>query len=93
MDDEGASKGGLARAAKLTSEQRRAIAKAAAKARWDKIKNPDGLPEADSDGILTIGEVHLDVYRLKDGRRLSAKGLWRPLLVSSPKAVTRSCAQ
>ncbi|GLK68108.1 P63C domain-containing protein [Hansschlegelia plantiphila] len=69
----GSSKGGRARAAKLSSEQRRDIAKAAAQARWDRIKNPSGLPEADSDGVLKIGEVSLEVYRLKDGRRVISK--------------------
>lgn len=73
MDNVGASMGGQARAAKLTRQQRSEIAKVAAKARWDKIKNPSALPEAESDGILTIGEVKLDVYRLRDGRRLINK--------------------
>jgi hypothetical protein len=37
----GGSKGGKARAARLTPEQRRRIAKKAAKARWDKrLDNP-----------------------------------------------------
>jgi len=36
----GASKGGKARAAKLSSVKRRAIARKAAKTRWSKIKSP-----------------------------------------------------
>lgn len=68
-----ASKGGRARAAKLTTEERSEIAKAAARARWERIKNPDILPQAESDGLLKIGDVNLDVYRLKDGRRLISK--------------------
>lgn len=73
MENVGASMGGQARAAKLTREQRSEIAKAAARARWEKIKNPSALPEAESDGVLTIGDISLDVYRLKDGRRLISK--------------------
>lgn len=73
MTENSASKGGKARATKLTREQRSDIAKAAAKARWSRIKDPSALPEAESDGVLTIGEVTVDVYRLKDGRRLISK--------------------
>ncbi|WP_198040736.1 P63C domain-containing protein [Phaeobacter inhibens] len=67
------AQGGKARAKKLTSEERRAIAKAAAEARWAKIKDPNRIPEAESDGILQIGEVSLDVYLLDDGRRVISK--------------------
>jgi hypothetical protein len=41
MSKLGASKGGKARAAKLTSEQRREIAKKAAQARWAKTKSSE----------------------------------------------------
>ncbi len=67
------SAGGNARAAKLTSEQRSNIAKAAARARWAKLKDPDRMPEAMSDGVLKIGDIPLDVYRLNDERRLISK--------------------
>lgn len=67
------SAGGNARAKKLTSEERRQIALAAAKARWAKVKDPNRIPEAESDGILQIGEVSLDVYRLDDNRRVISK--------------------
>jgi hypothetical protein len=40
----GAGKGGLARAAKLTPEQRRAIAQKAAQARWAKAAGRDSSP-------------------------------------------------
>lgn len=67
------SRGGDARAAKLTSEERREIAIRAAKERWAKIKDPNRIPEAESDGILWIGDVALDVYRLDDERRVISK--------------------
>lgn len=68
------SKGGNARAQSLTSEQRREIAKRAAEARWAKIENPGELPKASHQGVLPIGDVEIEVYRLRDGRRLIAKG-------------------
>lgn len=67
------SRGGNARAAKLTKEQRREIAKKAAQDRWARIKDPDRLPEAESDGTLQIGAVELDVYLLNDRRRVISK--------------------
>lgn len=66
-------KGGIARARKLSSEQRSEIAVKAAEARWSKVKDPNRIPEAESDGSLKIGDVELDVYRLNDERRLISK--------------------
>jgi hypothetical protein len=68
------SKGGSARARALSSDTRRDIAKRAAQARWARITDPSGLPRASHQGILPIGDVEIDVYRLHDGRRLIAKG-------------------
>src|SRR5687767_7636775 len=67
------SKGGAARAEKLTTEQRREIALRAAEARWARVNDPNHLPEADTAGVLTIGDVDLDVYVLLDRRRVIAK--------------------
>jgi hypothetical protein len=67
------SKGGTARAAALTSESRRDIAKRAAQARWAKIKDPDGLPRASHQGHLPIGDIEIEVYNLFDKRRVIAK--------------------
>lgn len=67
------SRGGRARAEKLSSEERRAIAVQAAKNRWAKVRNKGRLPEAESDGVLFIGDVALDVYRLNDERRVISK--------------------
>lgn len=66
-------KGGQARARRLTTEQRREIAQSAAKARWAKIRDPNRLPVARTDGILTIGDVGLEVYVLDDRRRVINK--------------------
>lgn len=66
-------KGGNARARSLTTEQRREIARQAARARWAKIADPTSLPTTSHKGTLTIGDITVDAYRLKDGRRLIAK--------------------
>lgn len=68
----GKAKGGKARAAKLSTEERREIAKKAAMARW-KPAPPEGMPEAEREGKLKIGDVILSCYHLKDGRRLFHK--------------------
>lgn len=67
------SKGGKARARNLTSAERSEIALRAAQARWVKLSDPNNLPKASHQGLLPIGDVHIEVYRLDDGRRLIAK--------------------
>lgn len=73
MSDTHQKRGGDARARNLSSETRSLIAKQAAQARWAKINDPNALPEAESDGILQIGDIGIDVYLLKDHRRLLSK--------------------
>ncbi|WP_137179438.1 P63C domain-containing protein [Roseomonas sp. AR75] len=64
MSDTKQSRGGKARAAKLSGPERRQIAKKAADARW-------ALPRATHEGTLTIpGIVPLRVANLNDGRRV-----------------------
>lgn len=67
------SEGGKARAKVLSSDQRREIAKQAAKARWAKISDPNRLPIATHAAPLQIGAVTVDAYRLDDGRRMLSK--------------------
>lgn len=71
MSDSIQSKGGQARADKLTSEERKSIASQAAAARWAKIRSSDA--SAETDGVLTIGDVDLDVFVLNDRRRVISK--------------------
>jgi hypothetical protein len=66
------ARGGKARAAKLSSQERSAIAKRAALARWKPIII-EGMPEAIREGQLKIGDVILDCYHLNDGRRVFSK--------------------
>lgn len=56
------SKGGKARAEKLSPEERKAIAVAAAESRWGK-----SLPVADYPGVLKIGDMEFPCAVLSDG--------------------------
>jgi hypothetical protein len=78
------SRGGIERARRLSTEQRREIALRAAEARWARINDRDRLPEANTDGVLSIGDVDLDVYVLDDRRRvISKKAIARALHLKS----------
>lgn len=64
----GRARGGIARAEKLTPEERSAIAKKAATARWS-----EELAEAvcgSPDHPLRIGDIEIECYVLEDGRRV-----------------------
>jgi hypothetical protein len=54
----------------LTPNERRALAKRAAMARWKRVGE---VAEASHQGSLMIGDISLDVYVLDDGRRLFHK--------------------
>lgn len=72
--EDGQVKGGLARAAKLTSEERSEIARAGAVAKWAKegkdVKTTPTALYGSSDKPLTIGNVEIPCYVLSDGRRV-----------------------
>ena len=61
------SKGGMARAASLTAEERKDIAKKGAESRWDK-----SLPTVLLGAKLTLGGITVDCYVTEDGERLIA---------------------
>jgi len=69
---EAGKKGGKARAAKLTKEQRSEIARQAAAARWDgpKLKISDSMPRATHEGVLEIGDVEIPCANLSNGMRV-----------------------
>lgn len=80
------SKGGVARAANLSSDERREIASNGAKARWANVQGAlltDGevlLPLATHQGKMALGGLELDCYILEDGRRVFHKrGMARAL--------------
>lgn len=85
----GASKGGLARAKKLTPEQRSEIARAAVQARWAKA-GIEPLPRATHIGELKIGDALLKCAVLEDGTRvLNQADFMRAIgRARSPKAGT-----
>jgi hypothetical protein len=75
---------GKARASKLSADARQQIARKAALARHSHTHPESGLPQAVSQGRLTIGDVPIDVYVLKDRRRLIHKrGMARALGLKS----------
>lgn len=59
----GASKGGLARAEKMTPEERKEVASKAANIRW-------GTPRAEHVGEIHIGDMHFPCSVLSDGTRI-----------------------
>lgn len=65
MEQEGKAKGGFARAAKLSPEQRKEIAKKAAHTRWD-----GNLPQATHEGILKLGDIEIACAVLENGQRV-----------------------
>jgi P63C domain-containing protein len=85
----GASKGGLARAKKLTPEQRSEIARAAVQARWAKA-GITPLPRATHIGDVKIGDALLKCAVLEDGTRvLNQADFMRAIgRARSPKAGT-----
>src|SRR5436309_3561426 len=85
------SKGGKARAERLPPEERRAIASAAAEARWGKDRKGKGhVPRAEygsPDRPLRIGDVDILCYVLDDGRTvLTQSGMLSALKMSQGTA-------
>lgn len=80
MDDSAQSKGGRARAERLSPEQRSLIAKNAAAARWS---SGGAIPRAEFGSIdapLMIGEFEFDCYVLNNSMRvISQRGMFKGL--------------
>jgi hypothetical protein len=81
----GASKGGQARAVKLTPEERKQIARKAAQARWE-----GDLPIAEHEGEFNIGAATITCAVLPDGKRIITQAAFLTALgrSRSPKAGT-----
>jgi hypothetical protein len=91
----GAAKGGIARAAKLSPEQRKLIAIAGAEKRWG-IK----LPQAEHDGVLEIAGMKFPCAVLSDGTRvltetnfMAGMGMYRSGALSVRRKVGEDGAQ
>ncbi|MFA6449405.1 MAG: P63C domain-containing protein [bacterium] len=67
----GKAKGGHARAAKLTPEQRKEIAQKAARERWG--HQGQNLPKATHLGSISLGDIKIPCAVLEDGTRLLAE--------------------
>jgi hypothetical protein len=80
------SQGGIARAKKLSPEQRADIARAAAEARW----MADGVPRASHDGNLDLAGRIIKAAVLPNGKRLLTQGTFLMAIGRSrtPKAGT-----
>src|SRR5262245_34382099 len=71
----GKAKGGVARAERLSPEERSAIARKAAAERWS-----GSYPKASHAGILRIDSAELPCYVLEGGERvLSTRGIMKSL--------------
>ena len=86
MGRRGGKKGGAARAAKMTPEERAASARQAARSRWTKpptalVTPPEATPAVEGDvlppspfakhrGVMTLGGMPIDVYVLDTGARV-----------------------
>ncbi len=78
MEDElkGRAKGGVARAAKLTKEERSAIARKGGLARQAGKSDGPKLPHAVYKGVLKLADLEIPCFVLDDGRRvISGRGL------------------
>lgn len=81
------SKGGKARAERLSAEQRHEIASAAAKARWAEASS---LPKATHMGTLKLGLVEIPCAVLSDGTRLLTQAGFLQALGRSSKPKGKS---
>ena len=66
MENEGKAKGGYARAAKLSGEDRKAIAQKAAKERWEGTN----IPKETHPGVVKIGDIKIPCAVLDNGVRV-----------------------
>lgn len=81
------SKGGQARAEKLTPEERQEVARNAALARWQMDKKVPKATHGSADLPLKIGDVEIPCYVLEDGTRvLSQRGILAGLKLSAGSA-------
>lgn len=85
---QGRAKGGVARAKRLSSSRKSAIAKKAASARWDSSL-PLAVCASDDNKPLRLAEVELDAYVLEDGTRVISQSAFLQVLGRSPRASGR----
>lgn len=82
------AKGGKARAASMSPEERKAMASKGGKARWKKaaaarvMADPNRLPVAKYKGVLPLGGVELPAYVLDNGQRVIGRTSFTEALTS-----------
>lgn len=89
LSELGAAKGGIARASRMTPEERSEAARRAVEARWARQgKSP--MPRATHDGILELGDRKIECAVLEDGTRvLSQRSFATAVGASKPSSMTR----
>lgn len=88
FDDSPQSRGGHARAKKLSPSKRKSIASDAAKARWGEAAN---LAKVEFPGVLQLGSTSIPCAVLSDGRRvLTEHGITNAILGSRSGASKRA---
>lgn len=85
LSKRGASRGGTARAARLTADERREIAKRAAEARWG-----HGIRYAPYSGVLEIGDMSIACAVLEDGTRVLSQSTVLRALGRNPEKSRRA---
>lgn len=74
-DESKQSKGGKARAEKMSADERKEVAKVAANTRWAKMNQLPKATHGSADHPLRIGDIEIPCYVLEDGTRvLSQRG-------------------
>jgi hypothetical protein len=92
LSERGASRGGKARASKLSAQERSDLARRAAAARWEKEGEDRDLPRALCGGKepLRLGDVEIPCYVLEDERRVvTSSGLLSALGMGIGGGLTR----
>jgi hypothetical protein len=84
----GASKGGKARAARLSKEERQVIARQAAETRWKREDEQKGIsiPKATHIGDLSIGDLNIKCAVLEDGIRVLTRATFVKAIGRTGKA-------
>lgn len=84
----GASKGGRARANRLTAEQRSLVAREAAEARWG-----NRVADATHEGVLMIGDMRIECAVLTDKTRVLSQGTMLQTLGRAPTMGRRDATE
>lgn len=85
----GRAKGGVARAKSLTANQRKAIGRKGAAARWENTELPQAVTSEDR-AVLRLADVEISAYVLDDGTRVLSQAGFLTALGRNRRAAMRS---